>query len=231
MMIRLCLHCEGPIGQDKRPHAVYCSRKCKVAASEQRRSDAALQTQRWEEWEENHFGPRPLPPQEEARRPRQQREPRESGPPRPPGTPAGRRDSAFYKNRYVKQREWRVVRAKENYWLDPETSRAYSRAWRKANPEKRRVQHANRRARKYNNPGYIAITVKDWRDALRIAGHTCIYCGVTGVKLVMDHIIPLARGGRHAPANIAPACQSCNNSKQDRLVSEWRHGRLPPLRR
>lgn len=220
-MEKRCLHCNCEMPPGKRPHAKYCSRKCKTAASEQRRSNAALQAQRWEEWNENPFGPRPLPPQPEARRP-YARGPR-IGPP-------ARRDSVFYKERYVTQREHRILQARDSYWRDPERSRAYSRKWRRENREKRNIQHANRRARKYGNPGYIPITLKDWRDALRIAGHACIYCGATGVKLVMDHIIPLARGGRHAPANIAPACVRCNSSKSNRLVSEWRHGRLEPPR-
>jgi 5-methylcytosine-specific restriction endonuclease McrA/endogenous inhibitor of DNA gyrase (YacG/DUF329 family) len=209
MVIRLCLHCGGPIGQDKRPHAVYCSRKCKTAASDLRRRDDGRAAARWEAWSEDtkKKGPRPYRPQK-----------------------AVRRSPGYYQARYVRQREWRVQAARDNYARNPERSRAYSRKWRRENREKRQLQHANRRARKYNNPGYIRVTVKDWHDALRIAGHACIYCGGPG-PFVMEHIIPLVRGGRHAPANIAPACIGCNSSKSDRFVSEWRHGRLPPLRR
>lgn len=31
----------------------------------------------------------------------------------------------------------------------------------------------------------------------------------------VHHIIPLARGGPHVMSNLAPACMSCNRSKQD----------------
>ncbi|MEU4427510.1 HNH endonuclease [Actinoplanes sp. NPDC024001] len=37
----------------------------------------------------------------------------------------------------------------------------------------------------------------------------------------MDHVIPVALGGRHAIGNLAPACRGCNNSKNDDLLIEW----------
>lgn len=37
----------------------------------------------------------------------------------------------------------------------------------------------------------------------------------------MDHVIPLARGGRHGIGNVLPACQPCNSSKGARLLAEW----------
>lgn len=36
LLARGCAHCEGSL-EGKRPHAVYCSRRCKTAASDQRR--------------------------------------------------------------------------------------------------------------------------------------------------------------------------------------------------
>lgn len=36
-MDKLCQNCARPMPPGKRPHAVYCTRKCKAAASEQRR--------------------------------------------------------------------------------------------------------------------------------------------------------------------------------------------------
>ena len=52
---------------------------------------------------------------------------------------------------------------------------------------------------------------------------TCQYCGVRGVKLECDHVVPVARGGGHEETNLATACFACNRSKRDKLLSEWGH--------
>jgi hypothetical protein len=51
---------------------------------------------------------------------------------------------------------------------------------------------------------------------------TCQYCGVRGVKLECDHVIPVARGGTEILSNLATACFPCNRSKRDKLLGEWR---------
>ena len=41
------------------------------------------------------------------------------------------------------------------------------------------------------------------------------YCGneFSCDQLTMDHMIPLARGGKSNKGNVVPACKDCNNSK------------------
>lgn len=51
---------------------------------------------------------------------------------------------------------------------------------------------------------------------------TCRYCGQRGGRLECDHIIPVARSGSHDPSNLVVACFTCNRSKRDKLVSEWK---------
>lgn len=38
-------------------------------------------------------------------------------------------------------------------------------------------------------------------------------CGVTGVALEADHVVPLTRGGSNDISNIQPLCGTCNRSK------------------
>jgi len=44
----------------------------------------------------------------------------------------------------------------------------------------------------------------------------CHFCqqSVGADNLTMDHLVPLARGGKSTRGNIVPACQSCNKKKQ-----------------
>jgi len=52
---------------------------------------------------------------------------------------------------------------------------------------------------------------------------TCWYCGEqVGFKnLTMDHVIPLARGGRSTKDNLVPCCKECNTKKKNALPVEW----------
>jgi HNH endonuclease len=52
-------------------------------------------------------------------------------------------------------------------------------------------------------------------------GYRCTYCG-SQENLQCDHVHPRAKGGSDALDNLTTACQQCNASKRDRLISEWR---------
>lgn len=51
----------------------------------------------------------------------------------------------------------------------------------------------------------------------------CHYCGckVTYQDLTMDHLVPLARGGRSTKENLVPSCKNCNTLKKSMLPIEW----------
>ena len=60
-----------------------------------------------------------------------------------------------------------------------------------------------------------------WKN--KIAKGTCHYCGknVPPKELTLDHVVPLARGGRSTKGNCVPACKECNNQKKNLLPIEW----------
>lgn len=60
-----------------------------------------------------------------------------------------------------------------------------------------------------------------WWKRKRAAG-VCHYCGETfpPAELTMDHIVPLARGGRSTKGNLVPACKPCNTEKKNKLAFE-----------
>lgn len=61
-----------------------------------------------------------------------------------------------------------------------------------------------------------------WWKRKRAAG-ICHYCGKTvgPAELTMDHIVPLARGGRSEKFNLVPCCKTCNTQKKQLLPWEW----------
>jgi len=57
----------------------------------------------------------------------------------------------------------------------------------------------------------------------RLAKGVCGYCGqpTPPRELTMDHIVPVARGGRSTRGNVVPACKECNTKKKQLLPMEW----------
>jgi len=37
----------------------------------------------------------------------------------------------------------------------------------------------------------------------------------------MDHVVPIARGGKTTKGNVVPCCKTCNNQKKNLLPMEW----------
>lgn len=57
-------------------------------------------------------------------------------------------------------------------------------------------------------------------DILRRDGFRCQICGSSaqdGVKLHVDHIIPVSRGGLTVPSNLRTLCDRCNMGKSDKM--------------
>lgn len=105
-----------------------------------------------------------------------------------------------------------------------EYDREYARAWNAANPGKRRLTQHKYRARKMaNKVGNVSL-----QEARAILNRACMYCG--GVAEHLDHVVPISRGGAHSVGNLAPACASCNLSKRNRFVIEWKAWKLRDIR-
>lgn len=90
------------------------------------------------------------------------------------------------------------------------------RQWRLANPEKSIEKCLRRRALKIAN-GVFRVTAKDIR---RLLQKPCVYCGAKSEHI--DHVIPLSKGGRHSVGNLVASCASCNLSKSNKFVMEWK---------
>ena len=58
----------------------------------------------------------------------------------------------------------------------------------------------------------------------RCAKGVCHYCGqkTPPAQLTMDHIVPIARGGKSTKGNVVPACKTCNTQKKQLLPMEWK---------
>jgi len=51
-------------------------------------------------------------------------------------------------------------------------------------------------------------------------GMTCVYCGNKSMRLTIDHVEPISKGGKTNFDNCVAACKPCNNKKGRRTPSE-----------
>lgn len=128
----------------------------------------------------------------------------------------------------ARNREWRKANA-ERYQssLDQyrrehaEEMKQKRREWAAANPELhsakiRRQRHAREARRR---EALIAGPVPAAAYAAIMASGPCVYCGKPAVHA--DHVLALSRGGWEHESNLVPACENCNCSKRQRLLTEW----------
>ncbi|WP_422395619.1 HNH endonuclease [Roseomonas mucosa] len=126
---------------------------------------------------------------------------------------------AYYWANVERERE----RARGWHGANAERSKARSAAYRKANPAKI-VDAVNRRRAKKRGTQIEPI---DCREVFARDGWRCHICGgdtdrgQAGTNHpdapVLDHVIPLAKGGPHVWSNVACAHRSCNAKKGVKL--------------
>ena len=51
-------------------------------------------------------------------------------------------------------------------------------------------------------------------------GWRCVYCGTSGGRLTLDHVVPRSRGGGSVWENVVTSCAPCNLRKGNRLPHE-----------
>jgi hypothetical protein len=47
--------------------------------------------------------------------------------------------------------------------------------------------------------------------------YECCICHISGVRLEVDHIVPVSKGGANTPDNLQTLCVPCNRGKSNRL--------------
>jgi hypothetical protein len=52
-------------------------------------------------------------------------------------------------------------------------------------------------------------------------GMACTYCGKTGVKLSLDHLLPYSLGGSNKETNLVTCCAICNSARGNRPVKDF----------
>ena len=137
-------------------------------------------------------------------------------------------------------------RQKDNYHKNRDKWLANNQRWKSQNRErylksqakyyqknkalvKQRISKWNARHKSqlvnYNNKRRITLESNKFlvfeKDIRKILNQPCFYCKTTPATTI-DHIIPVAKGGRHSVGNLIGACRPCNSSKKTKTIMEFR---------
>lgn len=109
----------------------------------------------------------------------------------------------------------------------PERRRETCQKWDRRNRHIKRRQVLRYRAKKieFSTPEQIAEADAKIIKMLSVERTDCAYCSKNfmTLKMEVDHIFPISRGGPHSADNITMACRNCNRSKNNKIFpTEWR---------
>jgi 5-methylcytosine-specific restriction endonuclease McrA len=106
---------------------------------------------------------------------------------------------------------------------------ARSTEWGKINLVKVKQFKANnrRKRRAAKNTSRGSFTAKEFIELCERYGNSCLLCGVTGVVLEADHVVPLTKGGSNDISNIQPLCGTCNWRKFVNIVNYGETADIP----
>lgn len=117
----------------------------------------------------------------------------------------------------IENAEYLAQMALEWQRANPDKVAASNKRYKLAHPEKARESDARRRALMYENGVYFIRH----KEIKRLYSSPCFYCGTTE-NIEADHVLAVKRTGCHGISNLLPACRSCNGSKGERTIMEWR---------
>lgn len=114
-------------------------------------------------------------------------------------------------------RDRRIAKQAEYRKTHPHRLKANRTRFVERHPERIKANSARQGAARREAPTF-RVTEKEFR---RLRSMPCAYCGAPSEHI--DHVTPLARGGRHSIGNLVGACAACNLSKSKKLLVEWRY--------
>lgn len=145
----------------------------------------------------------------------------------------------YYKRDYVKAKKRAYNRSPKGKEIAKKSKLKYryqnggteiDKLWRKNNPdrvrrhrikskhsEKGHLWAINYQHRRKSWMGKGKVTREEWEELKSKYKNKCADCG-KGIKLEMDHVFPLSKGGVHHISNIQPRCRECNAKKSNKII-------------
>lgn len=110
--------------------------------------------------------------------------------------------------------------------LHPEVRRRCALNYKRRHPDKyaaqNRANHVRRAARMRGadvSDMNVGPLIRSWRLK---RSFICTYCRKRFEikRMHVDHIVPIAKGGKHTVSNLCRSCPRCNIRKRDKILTE-----------
>lgn len=132
------------------------------------------------------------------------------------------------RERNKRRREQNRAYRRRYYQQNADALKQYQKDYR--NREREKTRHTWRMTNHRRRGTKVEITFEQWEQIVLFycPDNKCPACGCSfdntsnNRRLTMDHIVPLNRGGKTRPENVQPLCVSCNSSKSDERVIDYR---------
>lgn len=147
---------------------------------------------------------------------------------------------AWQMNYAKKNRKSKSVKDLKRYYSKKGDILAKNAEYRKNNHERRlEIERASRAKNIYKGRASSILsqakrkkrlseckvyTISD-KDLNRLYTDKCYNCG-SNENQSIDHRIPISRNGEHGIGNLMTLCRSCNASKKDKTIMEWKISKM-----
>jgi 5-methylcytosine-specific restriction endonuclease McrA len=93
---------------------------------------------------------------------------------------------------------------------------AYVKKYNLLHPEQ--VTKSSRMRRELFKSIEGTFTLTEWNNLCQSVGNRCLWCGKSGIKLTIDHVVPITKKGTNYIDNLQPLCASCNSKKGNKTI-------------
>ena len=127
--------------------------------------------------------------------------------------------------RYYSKKEEILAKNAEYRKVNHEHKLEIERAYRARNIYKVRASSVLSQAKRKKRLSEAKVYFISDKDLNRLYTDKCYNCG-SNKNQSIDHRIPISRNGEHGIGNLMTLCRSCNASKKDKTIMEWKISKI-----
>ena len=99
---------------------------------------------------------------------------------------------------------------------------ATAKAWNQSNKKRYNLNVSKSKSKRKGLLSDSKMFIVSEKEIKKLYSGPCVVCGSID-NITIDHIIPITKGGTHSIGNLQSMCRSCNSTKNNRFMSQFKH--------